>query len=71
MIECEVFNSCKVWNNNIFFYFLIRKKFIKNSITILRTYGFDGLDLDWEFPDINDKKGFTKLVKVNIISFIF
>lgn len=41
-----------------------RKKFIKNTIETLRKYNFDGLDLDWEFPETQqDKTGFTKLVK--------
>jgi len=40
-----------------------RKKFIKNTIEVLRKQNFDGLDLDWEFPEVNDKTGFTKLVK--------
>ena len=40
-----------------------RKKFIKNTIRTLREYNFDGLDLDWEFPETQDRTGFTKLVK--------
>lgn len=41
-----------------------RKTFIKNTIKTLRKYNFDGLDLDWEFPETSkDKTGFTKLCK--------
>uniref|UniRef100_A0A3B4YHG3 GH18 domain-containing protein n=1 Tax=Seriola lalandi dorsalis TaxID=1841481 RepID=A0A3B4YHG3_SERLL len=37
-----------------------RAMFIQSAITLLRTYGFDGLSLDWRFPAAAGSKSDNK-----------
>ncbi|XP_059140739.1 chitinase-3-like protein 1 [Physella acuta] len=50
-------------------------EFVDNVISYLRGYGFDGLDMDWEFPGVRgsppaDKHAFTRLMKLMYNKFL-
>jgi len=39
-----------------------RKTFVRNLLALVTTYGYDGVDLDWEYPKTGDKANLTALV---------
>nr|KAG5694302.1 hypothetical protein BaRGS_032020 [Batillaria attramentaria] len=41
-----------------------RTTFARNAVSYLRQHGFDGLDVDWEYPPAEDKEKFTLLLAV-------
>ena len=63
-----------VWSDqfsNIAAYNVSREKFAKSAVTLMKSYGFDGIDIDWEFPGQraednvfrpSDKENFTLLL---------
>jgi len=43
---------------------VVRRNFVNNVYTFLTNNNYDGIDIDWEFPQTDDeKRGLTKLVK--------
>ena len=40
-----------------------RKNFAKSMVNLINTYGFDGVDIDWEMPQTSEKENFTLMMK--------
>lgn len=40
-----------------------RKNFARSMVTLINTYGFDGIDIDWEVPKSSEKENYTLLMK--------
>ncbi|XP_072379774.1 chitotriosidase-1-like [Diabrotica undecimpunctata] len=41
-----------------------RQALVSSSLNFVKTYGFDGIDIDWEIPEGKDKQNFISLLKL-------
>jgi chitinase len=66
--KLKILISCGGWGANGQFEGIVgsdeaRRSFSANMIEFCRKHGFDGIDLDWEFPGASHKKNFGLLAK--------
>jgi chitinase len=41
-----------------------RQSFVNSTVEFLRTYDLDGIDVDWEYPEQEDRFAYTALLQV-------
>lgn len=41
-----------------------RVAFVNSSLSFMKQWKLDGLDIDWEYPDVQDRENFTQIIKV-------
>jgi chitinase len=46
-----------------------QNKFFRSLISFMQTYGFDGVDIDWEYPVAEERSG-TPADFVNMVTFL-
>ncbi|KAH1988861.1 hypothetical protein KXV97_002831, partial [Aspergillus fumigatus] len=46
-----------------------RKTFIDSAISMMTEYGFDGIDIDWEYPAADDRGGAARDT-ANLVTFL-
>lgn len=45
-----------------------RAVFIKAALEFIVKYNYDGIDIDWEFPQKDDKANYAALISVRLLA---
>jgi chitinase len=40
-----------------------RQKFVQSAVAFFKKYNFDGIDIDWEYPEADDKANYAQFMK--------